>query len=137
MMEMIKRVLGNINDILLNRNAGSFSWVIHRLTGLVLAGYIFMHLVVLSSEFVFGPGSFNWLMGMFKYPLFRVLEICLIGVIFSHMFNGLRLIGIDLFGLTRKHVAILWIAAVFFLAGMAATLAVFIPHILKYYGYGL
>lgn len=128
---MIKRAIGNINDILLNRNAGTFTWLIHRLTGLALAGYIFLHLVVLSSEFVFGPGTFNTLMGTFKYPLFRALEVCLIGVIFSHLLNGLRVIAIDLFGLTRKHVVILWIAVGLFVAGMIVTLVIFVPHIIK------
>lgn len=127
---MIKRVIGNINDVFLNRNAGTFTWLIHRLTGLALAGYIFLHLLVLSSEFVFGTGTFNTLMGLFKYPLFRALEVCLIAVIFSHVLNGLRVIAVDLFGLTRKHVLILWVVAGLFAVGMIVTLVIFVPKII-------
>jgi succinate dehydrogenase / fumarate reductase cytochrome b subunit len=51
-------------------------WVIHHLIG--------------------GKGSFDKIMDFFNNPLFRALEIGLVGVILYHLWNGLRITLVDL-----------------------------------------
>ncbi|MBI4712479.1 MAG: succinate dehydrogenase, cytochrome b556 subunit [Planctomycetes bacterium] len=128
-MNIIKPVNDLKNEVWLNRNTGTIAWFLHRITGLALAGYIFLHLTVLGSEILFGDGAFNQLMGTFEQPLVKILEICLVGVIMFHLINGLRLIIIDMFALTRKHLAVFWAGMVIFALFMALTIWVFISKV--------
>ncbi len=125
MINFFKNLADLKNDLNLNRNTGTFAWFLHRVTGLLLTFYIFMHLVVLGSEFWKGPGSFNDLMGRFEQPLFKFLEFGLIGVISFHLINGLRIILSDFLLLTRAHKKIFWIGAVIFIAVMIITSIIF------------
>ncbi len=131
-MDLTKRIIDQKNDLLLNRNVGTFSWILHRITGIILASYIFLHLVVLGSNLLFGAGSFSFLMGQFEVPLFKILEWCLVGVIFYHGINGLRIIIADFFKLTRLHKIFFWLGAVIFIVLMAVTFMAFLDHIVKY-----
>lgn len=131
-MYLTKKIFDQKKDILLNPNVGTFSWLLHRITGIALAFYIFLHLVVLGSNLLFGEGSFSALMGQFEIPLFKILEWCLVGVIFYHGINGLRIIIADFFKLTRLHKVLFWLGAVIFIALMIITLLAFLPHIIKH-----
>src|SRR3989339_689131 len=109
---MIKKIFSVFGELMLNRNEGTVAFILHRLSGLCLVGYIFLHLVVVGSEFIFGKGSFNWLMGTFENPLIKALEICLISVIAFHLINGLRIIVVDFLNITRTQRAMFWLGMV-------------------------
>lgn len=127
----MKKILSSINDIWLNRNEGTIAFVLHRLSGLCLAGYIFLHLVVVGSDFLVGKGSFNQLMGFFETPLIKILEICLISVVTFHLINGLRIIIIDFFIGAKKQRALFWVVLILCVLFFVITVFVFLPHIIK------
>lgn len=70
-VSLTRKLINQKSDLLLNRNVGTFAWLIHRLTGIILALYIFLHLTVLGSEMWLGKGVFNRLMGQFERPYLR------------------------------------------------------------------
>jgi len=111
----------------LNRNIGTFSWLLHRLTGAILAIYLFAHIMVVSSG-LWGPESFNnWLKAV-QTPLTHFLEIFLLAAIAFHLLNGLRITVADLFFATKQHKALFWVAGVIFCLFMIVTLSVFLPR---------
>lgn len=130
-MSIVKNFKDLTNDLRLNKNVGTFAWLLHRITGLMLALYIFMHLCVIGSEFFAGKGAFNSLMGSFEIPILKFLEYCLIGVIGFHLINGLRIIIADFFILTRRHKIMFWIGMMIFLAVMAITFVAFLSKMLS------
>jgi succinate dehydrogenase / fumarate reductase cytochrome b subunit len=90
------------DEVRLNPYIGSWAWLLHRLSGLGLLCYVLLHMWVLGSANA-GSEAFNQRLGAVQTPLFHVLEIGLIGIIFYHMFNGLAISIVDLFGITRKY----------------------------------
>jgi len=94
-------------------SAGMWAWVLHKVTGWVLAGYLFAHLAVLSTAI---PASSNpeaiaanadlytrTIQGLEGILLVRVLEIGLLAAAVFHMVNGIRLLLVDLgIGLERQ-----------------------------------
>ncbi len=117
-----------IRDAALNKNIGSFSYWLHRLTGIGLAVYLLMHTFVLSSA-ISGETAFNERMGAVQNPFFAVLEIFLIAGVFIHMLNGLRITLADFFGWSRMHKSIFWIIAIIFFALMIITILLIWPKL--------
>jgi len=95
--------------------AGMLAFMLHRLSGIGLVLYLFLHLAVLS-RLRGGPESWDSFLALVRSPLFLVLDgILLLGVLF-HGLNGLRLtfIGLNL-GL-RWQKASFWIILVLSIA---------------------
>ena len=90
---------------------GQIAWLFHRLTGLALVLYVSMHVWVISS-LQLGPDTFAATMAVVSAPLFRFLEVGLLFCVIYHALNGLRLIAIDFFGATEKHVPLFWVVMV-------------------------
>jgi succinate dehydrogenase / fumarate reductase cytochrome b subunit len=125
-------LLGNYtNEIGLNPNVGTWSWLLHRISGIVLSLYIFAHILVLSSS-IGGSESFNKWIGTVQNPVFHVLEIALIGAVAFHLLNGLRITITDFFFITKAHKTLFWIAFVIFLVVIIATAIVFVPRALHH-----
>lgn len=126
---MVMNIVKNINDlkidILRNKNVGTFSWFLHRITGLLLVFYICLHLCVLGSDSLFGKGTFDLLMGQFKITLFKLMEIGLIGTVAFHLLNGLRVIFADFLALTRSQKILFWAVALLLVAIIAVTFIVY------------
>lgn len=94
-------------------SAGMWAWVLHKVTGWVLAGYLFAHVAVLSTAI---PAASNpdaiaaetdlytqTIRGLEGILLVRVLEIGLLAAAVFHMTNGVRLLLIDMgIGLDRQ-----------------------------------
>jgi succinate dehydrogenase / fumarate reductase cytochrome b subunit len=114
-----KKLKGTVDDALLNKNTGNFSYWLHRITGIGLSIYLIMHTYVLSSA-ISSPENFNERMGTVQNPLFAILEVFLIAGVFIHMLNGLRITIADFFGLSRSHKVIFWLIAIIFIALMVA-----------------
>ncbi len=111
----------------LNPNVGTWAWLLHRITGVILVLYLFMHFLVLSSS-IGGEGSFNAWLSKVQNPVFHLLEIGLVAVVAFHLLNGLRITIADFFFLTKPHKTIFWIAMVIFVIFLVITLVVFLPR---------
>jgi len=101
-MNILKVFQGTAEEVKLNPNIGTFSWFLHRVTGLLLLFYLFAHLWVLGSANS-GSGAFDERLRLVQSPLFHFLEIGLILVVFYHMVNGLSITIMDFFDLSRRH----------------------------------
>jgi len=75
-------------------HTGSFAWLIHRVTGIMLTLYIFLHLYVLSH--LKDPVGYKTLLSLMKNPLVILSEIGLLSLVLVHALNGLRLTLLDL-----------------------------------------
>jgi len=89
-------------------HTGSLAWLIHRVTGIALTLYIFLHIYVLSH--IKDPVQFESLMNLFKNPFVKVGEIGLVGLVVAHSLNGLRLTFIDVGVSTRLQKPMFWTA---------------------------
>src|SRR5687768_14577188 len=76
------------------RYSGMVAFVIQRVTGLALLGYLFLH--VLTIHQLRQPERFDESMRMFDSPLFKLGEIGLLGIVILHALNGIRLTLIDM-----------------------------------------
>lgn len=85
--------------------SGMWAWIFQRGTGVILVGYLFFHLVVLSAATSPGPPgmALNRVLAVFRNPLVIYLDLVLIAVILVHAANGIRLIILDLgYGFMRQ-----------------------------------
>ena len=73
---------------------GMWSWVAHRVTGVLIFFFLFAH--VLDTALVrVSPDSYNRIMDTYKTPLVNLMEIGLFGAVLFHALNGLRVTAID------------------------------------------
>lgn len=88
---------------------GSFAWLLHRITGISLTMYIFLHLYVLSH--LKDPAKYESIMKQMENPLMRLVELGLLTLVFTHGLNGFRLVLIDTGVPTRFQKTLFGIAA--------------------------
>lgn len=124
-----ERVVGLKDEVVLNPHAGTWSWLLHRITGVALTFYLFMHFWVLSSA-AQGKETFNQRLAQVQTPLFKILEILLVAVVAFHLFNGLRIILVEFTLFTRAQRKLLWAAMAAFALTMAYTAYVFFVRII-------
>ncbi len=81
---------------------GTLAYAFHRLTGVILASYLFLHIWTISSSTV-SPSAFDVTLGTFNQPLFLALDVALLAAASFHAFNGLRIIFFDIgIGIKRQ-----------------------------------
>lgn len=87
---------------------GMWSWVGHRVTGVVIFLFLLVH--VLDTALVrVSPGAYDAVIGTYKNPLMAIGELGLVAAIMFHAFNGLRLILVDFWKSGPKyHRQLLW-----------------------------
>lgn len=108
-----------------NMKTGMWAWVGHRLTGIALVAYVFLHLSFISTASL-GDGevSFDSLMATTSQPLFVFMDFLLVILVIYHAMNGLRVVLFDLGLGIRRQKLVFWItmavAAVLIIAGMLA-----------------
>ena len=100
-------------------HAGTFAWILHRLSGLGLIFYLLLHIWVIS-HLSGGEKSFDAVMHVFGNPLFKLLEVGLVGVILYHLFNGLRITLIDMGVLIERQKMLYIIAVIVWLVSWAS-----------------
>src|SRR5512137_308837 len=80
-----------------NMKTGMWAWVGHRLTGIVLVVYVFMHLsFITTASLGNGEVSFNDLMATTSQPLFILMDFLLVVVVIYHAVNGFRVVLFDM-----------------------------------------
>jgi succinate dehydrogenase / fumarate reductase cytochrome b subunit len=70
------------------------AWIGHRLSGIGVLLYLFMH-VVETSTVLFGPDVYNAAVGLFKNLPAKLGEVLLMAALVYHSLNGLRVIVMD------------------------------------------
>jgi succinate dehydrogenase / fumarate reductase cytochrome b subunit len=74
-----------------------WAWILHRLTGLGLVLYIFIHIILMSSSLLRGQQAFDAMLTLLmRHPVFEVLDTMLLGAVLYHGFNGIRILLFDL-----------------------------------------
>jgi len=96
---------------------GMWSWVGHRITGVVIFFFLLVHVLDTSLVRV-SPGAYDAVIATYKNPLMALGEVGLVAAIIFHAFNGLRLILVDFWKQGPKYqrqmlwgVIILWAIA--------------------------
>ena len=72
------------------RDAGSWAFILNRLTGLGLTFYLGLHLVVLN-KLAQGPQAYDEFIAFSQSLLIKIGEVILIAAVLFHGLNGLRL----------------------------------------------
>jgi len=76
------------------KDSGSKAWILHRITGIALIAYLFMHIFSLSP-LAQGRAAFNTFMEHYSTPFFMVLEWFLFAFVLFHSLNGVRIVLVD------------------------------------------
>jgi succinate dehydrogenase / fumarate reductase cytochrome b subunit len=108
-----------------NMKTGMWAWVGHRITGLFLVVYIFMHLsFITTASLSEGGANFDKLMTTTSSPLFVAMDFLLVVVVIYHAMNGFRVVLFDMGVGIRRQKLVFWIcmavAAVLVVAGLWA-----------------
>lgn len=84
-----------IRETLRYRGAiGQWSWVLHRLTGLGVVLFLFLH-VIDTAWAVTNPAGYEVAIAAYQSPLFTIGEFGLIFAVVYHALNGLRIAVMD------------------------------------------
>ncbi len=107
----------------MNLQLGMFSFVTHRITGIILliSGII---LLVGLSVIILGRTTFEELLVFMKFPFFRILAHFISISLYWHVLNGLKILFIDLFKAGRLQKPLTLV-----------TIGVFITGLVLYYIY--
>ena len=73
---------------------GMWSWVAHRITGVLVFFFLFVH--VLDTALVrVSPSLYDAVIATYKTPIVNLLEVGLVAAVLYHALNGLRVIAVD------------------------------------------
>jgi succinate dehydrogenase / fumarate reductase cytochrome b subunit len=73
---------------------GMWSWVAHRVTGVLIFFFLLVH--VLDTALIrVSPEVYNEVIGTYKNPIVGLGELGLVAAILFHAFNGLRIMAVD------------------------------------------
>lgn len=73
---------------------GMWSWVLHRITGVAVFLFLFVH--VLDTALVrVDPALYDAVIATYKTPIVNVMEVGLVGAVLFHALNGVRIVLID------------------------------------------
>lgn len=81
---------------------GMWSWVAHRITGVLTFFFLFVH--VLDTALVrVSPNTYNQVIETYKTPLVNLLEVGLVGAVLYHALNGIRVMLVDFWAKGPKY----------------------------------
>lgn len=98
-------------------NAGMWTWLLHRVTGLGILAFLIIH-VVETAAVVYWPDFYDEALNLYRSPLFRFAELLIFFSVLYHALNGLRIIVQDFWPIAMLHQRRLAWAA----AGLSAVL---------------
>ena len=88
---------------------GMLSWLLHRISGLALSGYLLLHIYDLRAAQQ-GAQAFDEAMAVFRSPFWKIMDLLLLAAVLFHGFNGIRLLLFDAGMGLRRQRQLFWIA---------------------------
>lgn len=109
---------------------GMWSWVAHRVTGMLLFLFLFVHILDTALVRV-SPELYNAVIGHYQTPLMGIGEIGLVAAVVFHAFNGVRVILMDFWSKGTKYQRVMfWIVIGLFVVLMIGFTARHLPLVL-------
>lgn len=110
---------------------GMWSWVAHRVTGVLIFFFLFVH--VLDTALVrVSPEAYDDVVATYKTPLVNVMEYGLVAAILFHALNGLRVIAVDFWSKgARYQKQMLWSVVIIWLVLMGGAFYPVLQHTLR------
>ncbi len=90
-----------------NMDTGTIAWILHKITGVFLTVYLFMHMVIIGQS-VRSAEAFDTAMAWVQKPVFVFLDAGLTGVVAFHAINGLRVVSFDMGWGVRHQKPLFW-----------------------------
>lgn len=113
---------------------GHWSWIAHRISGLAILAFLVIH-VWETALANYNPPVYEWIILVFKNPIFGIGEILLVGAVLYHAFNGIRISILDfkpeLWKFESRSVIIVW---TLFIVTYLPVLILMVNSIFKYCG---
>lgn len=76
---------------------GMWAWLLHRVTGLGLAFYIFLHIALMGTSLLRGENAFDATLSVLMgKPIFELLDMLLLAAVLYHGLNGIRILLFDM-----------------------------------------
>ncbi|GAA4620322.1 succinate dehydrogenase, cytochrome b556 subunit [Saccharopolyspora hordei] len=94
---------------------GMWSWVAHRITGVLTFFFLFVH--VLDTALVrVSPNAYDTVIETYKHPVMILFELGLLAAVLFHAFNGVRVMLVDFWSKgTQYQKPMLWTVVVLWL----------------------
>ena len=107
-----------LNHYRMNFRLGTFSFLTHRISGIIL---IITGIIMLLgvSVIMFGRVAFEELLITLKLPFFVIVAHSISIVSFWHVLNGVKILLIDILKLGRLHDLLTLVSILAFIAGIA------------------
>ena len=107
---------------------GMWSWVAHRVTGVLIFFFLFVHVFDTALVRV-SPDAYNDVIDTYKTPIVGLMEVGLVAAVLYHALNGVRVILIDFWQHGPKYQRLmLWIVLGVWFAVMIPALGVLGMH---------
>jgi succinate dehydrogenase / fumarate reductase cytochrome b subunit len=71
-----------------------WSWVAHRITGILIFFFLFAHVIDTAMVRV-SPSAYNSAVDTYKNPVVGLMEVCLVAAVVYHALNGIRVLLVD------------------------------------------
>ncbi len=110
---------------------GMWSWVAHRVTGVLIFFFLFVH--VLDTALVrVSPADYDKVVATYKNPVVNLLEYGLVAAILFHALNGLRVVLVDFWAKGPKYQRqMLWSVVGIWIVLMAGAFYPVLQHTLR------
>ena len=113
-MPKFQKLKEGFKDLVKKRNPGMLSFWIHRVTGVAVTVFLFLHIFTLSSVFL-GKDAYDYAISKFDTKFGYVFQYLLLLAVAIHLLNGIRITVADFWGLTRIQKKLLWLSLLVFL----------------------
>ncbi|MDL9937162.1 succinate dehydrogenase, cytochrome b556 subunit [Gordonia sp. ABSL1-1] len=99
---------------------GMWSWVLHRITGVTIFFFLFVH-VLDTAVIRIDPDKYTEIIETYKTPIIGLMEIGLVACVLYHGLNGLRVILVDFWAKGPKYQRqMLWVILALFVVLLGA-----------------
>ncbi len=113
-----------------NSRVGWWAWALQRATGVLLVGYLLLHIVVISTS-ILGVDAFDAVLEFVQHPVFEALNVALIAIVLYHTFNGVRVVLFDVGIGIRRQAASFWTCVILTATGTGASAVLSVPLIFR------
>lgn len=110
----IQKLKEGFRDLIKNQYPGMYTFWIHRITGIAVTLFLFLHIWTLSTVFQ-GKAAYDYAISKFDTKIGFIFQYILLLMVAAHLLQGIRITLADFWRLTRLQKKLLWISAGIFL----------------------